>query len=104
MFQDIRWCIRKENDTRYVSLPLQERPNGEAFNTSLGRKLTSVVLYQLLKSDRNVEIICETNYSETCGSGALRGSAVFNEDPMEKMTNTSFNSITCKYSTKVHLT
>ncbi|XP_056016131.1 uncharacterized protein LOC125675550 isoform X2 [Ostrea edulis] len=91
---DIRWCIRKENDTRYVSLPLQERPNGEAFNTSLGRKLTSVVLYQLLKSDRNVEIICETNYSETCGSGALRGSAVFNEDPMEKMTNTSFNSIT----------
>ncbi|XP_062604841.1 uncharacterized protein LOC134266640 [Saccostrea cucullata] len=81
--EDIQWCIRKENNTRYVPLPLQEDPNIEIFNRSTEKTIKSSVLYQLLKSDENVEIICETNHSRTCGSGTLRGTVLLNSEPIK---------------------
>ncbi|XP_062604847.1 uncharacterized protein LOC134266645 [Saccostrea cucullata] len=81
--ENIQWCIRKEKNMQYVPLPLQEDQKIEIFNRSTEKTIKSSVLYQLLKSDENVEIICETNYSKTCGSGTLKGTVLLNSEPIK---------------------
>ncbi|XP_062604853.1 uncharacterized protein LOC134266652 isoform X1 [Saccostrea cucullata] len=82
--EGIKWCIRKENNTQFVPLPLQEDPLVEIFNSSKERTLKSSVHYQLLKSSENVEIICEANHSNICGSGTIRGKVRFDSHSMER--------------------
>ncbi|XP_062601519.1 uncharacterized protein LOC134263221 [Saccostrea cucullata] len=78
--QHIRWCIRTGKDKHFQVLPLQEKPNEEIFKTSFGIKFKSSVLYQLSKSLRNVEIICETNFSSDCGFGSVQERVFLNND------------------------
>ncbi|XP_061177193.1 uncharacterized protein LOC133185919 [Saccostrea echinata] len=95
--EDIQWCTRKENNTQYGPLPLQEVPDIEIFNRTFEKTIKSSVLYQLMKSDENVEIICEANHSDTCGSGKLRGTVLFNSKPI-KTPNQNYTDSTSEQS------
>lgn len=56
----------------FKHLPLQEHPNEVAVSTSFGANLESIAVFHISQNDKNLEIICETNYSENCGSGTIR--------------------------------
>jgi hypothetical protein len=64
----------------FKRLLLQENPKVEVVNASFGNILESVAVFYVAENDKNMQIICKTNYSEKCGSGTFRNGIFLNTE------------------------
>ena len=69
-FQErMQWCVKRENDTTWTMVKLQEDAIEAMENSSETITIFSKMTYHVTVLDRNIEFLVELSSSSTCNIG-----------------------------------
>lgn len=83
VMEKIMWCIRKENNTKWKPIVLQEDKIESLINTSGKITIYSKITYHLIGLDKYIDVMCQVSSSSNCGSGEVSSTVSLQINPSE---------------------